>query len=264
MSISVVIPSYNRAAFLLSTLDSILAQTRPPDEVLVVDDGSTDHTALVLRNYAPRVRHLRIANSGDLVARNTGLRAARCERVAFCDSDDLWAPDYLAAMCALWRAEPRLVAAYGDFVTVRNDVWEDNSKFAAAPPGFWHGVRKLEPDLAAFDEPVMDRLLAYQPFFVSCLVADRVFFLRIGGWDEAVSRTVGCDFATALRIAEHAPIGLLRRPLVGIRKHDGNYSADVQAMNLGDSLVLEHVLATRPAAAAHAALIRASIARRRR
>jgi hypothetical protein len=79
-----------------------------------------------------------------------------------------------------------------------------------------------------------------------------------------VSRIVGGDFATALRIADAPPIGVLRLPLAGIRRHAGNFSGDVLAMNLGDGQVLEQVLATRPELGRHADLIRASIARRRR
>ncbi len=264
LSIGVVVPTYNRAGFLAETLAAILDQTRPPDDVVVVDDGSSDDTPSVLARYAPRVKTLRIANSGELVARNTGIAALATDLVAFCDSDDLWRDGYLAAMERLWRAEPRTRAAYGDFVIVRDGVWEETSKFAGAPPGFWEGLRPLGPESGVFDAPIVARLIAYQPFFPSAMVVARRFFREAGGWDEAVSRTVGTDFATALRMAEHAPLGVVRAPLVGIRKHGDNYSADGQKMNLGDARVLEHVLRTRPSLAPHAALIRASIARRRR
>ena len=91
-------------------------------------------------------------------------------------------------------------------------------------------------------------------------MADRDFFRAIGGWDESASRIVGSDFATALRLAEHAPLGVLHAPLVGIRRHDGNFSADTVAMNLGDARILEQVLASRPGLAPLADAIRASIA----
>jgi len=266
MSFSVIIPAYNRATLLPFTLDAVLAQVPAPDETIVVDDGSTDGTAAVAAEYAGRpansVRVLRQKNSGDLVARNTGLRAAGADRVAFCDSDDLWRPGFLAAMAALWQAEPGLGAAWSDFFTVRDDAWSTNSKFEDAPPGFWDGLRPVGPDAGVFDRPVVERLLAFQPLFPSCMVADRAFLLGLGGWDEGVGRTLGSDFATALVLAEH-PIGIVRKPLVGIRKHAGNFSADVQAMNLGDAFILENVLARRPSLAPLAATIRASIVRRR-
>jgi len=110
---------------------------------------------------------------------------------------------------------------------------------------------------------VVERLLEFQPLFPSCMVADRQFLLSVGGWDEGVGRTLGSDFATALLLAEHPPLGIVRQPLVGIRKHAGNFSRDVQAMNLGDAHVLESVLARRPSLLPLAPAIRASIRRRR-
>ncbi len=88
--------------------------------------------------------------------------------------------------------------------------------------------------------------------------------IESGGWDEGVGRTVGDDFGTALRLAELHPFGVVSAPLVGIRKHPGNFSASTRAMNLGDAAILEYVLATRPSLAPHAALIRESVVSRRR
>ena len=263
MSVSVIIPAYNRATLLPFTLDAVLAQVPAPDEVIVVDDGSTDGTAAVVARYANTVRCLAIENSGDLVARNTGLRAARADRVAFCDSDDLWRPGFLAAMAALWQAEPRLHAAYCDFLTVRGDVWGTDQKFADAPAEFWDGLRPVGECAGVFDIQVVERLLTFQPLFPSCMMADRKFLLSVGGWDESVGRTLGSDFATALLMAEHPPLGILRKPLVGIRKHENNFSRDVQAMNLGDAFVLECVLGNRPSLAPLAPAIRGSIRKRR-
>jgi glycosyltransferase involved in cell wall biosynthesis len=262
MSVSVIVPAYNRAALLPLTLDAIFAQTRPPDEVIVVDDGSTDGTAAAARR--PGVCCMTIANSGDLAARNVGLRAARGDLVAFCDSDDLWRPEFLATMLAVWQAEPRTRAAFCDFVAIRDGVWGEETKFATAPPGYWDGLRAVGPDSYVFDTPVVDRLIRFQPLFPSCLVAEQKFLVAVGGWDESVGRTVGSDFATALRLAEHPPLGIVRRALVGIRRHPGNFSADVQAVNLGDARILAHLLASRPSLLPLAPMIRASIERRRR
>ncbi len=261
-TISVVIPAYNRADLLPQTLDAILAQDTPALEVIAVDDGSTDATPAVLDAYRPRVRTLRVPNGGDLTARNTGLRAASGRLVAFCDSDDLWRPGFLSAMAGLWQVAPDLVAAYGNFRLVRDGVWDGRTKFDDAPPGFWDGLRILAPGAARFDGPIVARLLAFQPFFPSAMVVDRAGFLARGGWDVGVSRIVGTDFATALRSAEQ-PLGIVQDALVGIRKHGGNFSGDVQATKLGEALILEHVLATRPALAPLRAAVLASIADRR-
>jgi glycosyltransferase involved in cell wall biosynthesis len=263
-AVSVVVPAYNRAGLLPATLDAILRQTLPPREVIVVDDGSKDDTMAVLAGYAPAVRAIRIDNSGDLVARNIGLREAASEFVAFCDSDDVWRPEFLEGMRALFEAEPAAKFAFSDFVILRDGAWEEDPKFATATSGFWVGLRRVGPQLAVFDQSILSRLLDFQPFFPSCLVARRDFFLEVGGWDEGASRLVGCDFATALRLCEHTPFGVVERPLVGIRKHGSNISGDSMAMALGDSKVLEHVLATRPWLAPLAPSIRANIGHRRR
>ncbi|MCR0985112.1 glycosyltransferase family 2 protein [Roseomonas populi] len=262
--ISVVVPTYNRAALLAQTLDAIIGQSLRPHEIIVVDDGSTDGTTAMLSGrYGGLVTVCRIPNSGDLAARNAGLRIASGELVAFCDSDDLWSPDFLRAMAALWAAEPRTRVAFANFTILHDEKHDAARKFDAAPPGFWDGLRPLGPDSAVFDSPVVDRLIRFQPFFPSCMVADRLFLLGIGGWDASVGRIVGTDFATVLLLAEHAPFGVVTRPLVEIRKHAGNYSADVQAMNLGDAAILEHVLQRRPSLLQHAAAIRESAAHRR-
>jgi glycosyltransferase involved in cell wall biosynthesis len=264
MDVTVVIPSYNRADLLPFTLDAVLAQTVPPREVIVVDDGSRDDTLSVLARYQPRVRVIPIENSGSIVARNVGLRAAAAAIVAFCDSDDLWQPDFLQQMAVLWQAEPRMRVAYANFRIVRDGAWGAETKFDEAPAGFWTGLRAVGEGLGVFDQPIVDRLVGFQPFFPSACVADRIAMTEAGGWDEGVGRTVGDDFGTVLRLGELHPFGVVSAPLVGIRKHPGNFSANVRAMNLGDANILEYVLASRPSLAPHAALIRGSVARRRR
>lgn len=92
---SVVVPTYNRARLIRKTILSLLNQTLPPAQIIVVDDGSTDNTREVLREFAEKVEYVWQPNGGDGSARNTGLRMAKCEYVAFLDSDDLWLPNKL-------------------------------------------------------------------------------------------------------------------------------------------------------------------------
>ena len=263
-NISVIVPTYNRAGMIRETLDAILSQTLPPDEVIVVDDGSLDDTHAVLAVYGARVKTVRIPNSGDLVARNVGVKAATGRFVAFCDSDDLWTPDFLDTMTAQWRAEPTLQACYCDFHVIEAGHISNRSKFEDAPAEFWHDSRMTGQGLLLFDKGLLIRLLAFQPLFPSCLMVDRMAFMSQGGWDEGVSRILGCDFATALRLAASPGLGILRRPLAMIRKHASNISANIEATNLGDARVLEYVLRTRPELEAISGPIVASMARRRR
>jgi glycosyltransferase involved in cell wall biosynthesis len=114
--VSVVIPAYNAAGHLRSTIDSVLAQTYPVFEVIVVDDGSSDDTSRVAQTFAAvdsRVRVIRQANGGVGAARNAGIRASRGKYIAPLDADDLWAPTKLEQQVArIERAGPQAGLAY--------------------------------------------------------------------------------------------------------------------------------------------------------
>jgi glycosyltransferase involved in cell wall biosynthesis len=98
--VSVVIPCYNGARFLRETLASVLAQTRPVLEVIVVDDGSTDESAAIAESFGSPVRVIRQPNQGEAVARNRGIDESKGEWVAFLDADDLWEPEKTARQLA--------------------------------------------------------------------------------------------------------------------------------------------------------------------
>jgi glycosyltransferase involved in cell wall biosynthesis len=111
-TVSVVVPAYNQAHYLPQTLDSIRAQSYADYEIVLVDDGSTDETPAVVRRYAATVRYIHQSNQGLAAARNTGIRAARGRYVALLDSDDAWAPDYLAKMMALAQQDSKTAVFY--------------------------------------------------------------------------------------------------------------------------------------------------------
>lgn len=263
LPVSVVVPTYNRAALIGETIERILGQSLSPHEVIVVDDGSTDDTPAALARFGSRIRVERIPNSGELAARNHGIGLARGSLIAFCDSDDLWEPDHLARMTALWEREPGVNAAYANFRIVEGGAWRKATKFDDAPEGYWRDLRPSGDEAGVFDRPIVDLLIRFMPFFPSALVVHAERFRALGAWDAAVNRWMSQDLATALRLAEHPPLGVVLAPTVGIRKHPGNFSADVQKVNLGDARILEYVLAARPSLAPHAEAIRASIVRRR-
>jgi glycosyltransferase involved in cell wall biosynthesis len=99
--VSVVVPTYNRAGIISKTIDDVLSQTYQDMEVIVIDDGSTDDTQQVLRNYGNRIRVITQPNGGAAAARNRGIEASRGAVIAFQDSDDLWNPEKLSRQVAL-------------------------------------------------------------------------------------------------------------------------------------------------------------------
>jgi len=111
----VVIPAYNVGKFIARTLDSVLAQTRPADEIIVVDDGSTDETGEVVARYGQKIRYIRQENAGASTARNTGIKAAQNEWIAFLDGDDEWLPEKLQLQIELLQRNPQLFWTTGNF-----------------------------------------------------------------------------------------------------------------------------------------------------
>src|ERR1700691_732220 len=97
--ISVVVPAYNAAVYLPHAIDSVLAQTYPDWEIVIVDDGSTDNTCAVVDSYRPtlqdKLQYIHQPNRGVSAARNTGIRAARGQFIALLDGDDVWLPHRL-------------------------------------------------------------------------------------------------------------------------------------------------------------------------
>ncbi len=120
--VSAIIPTYNRKAFVLEAVDSVLTQTYGDYELIVVDDGSTDGTGEALKRYGAHVRYIFQANKGVSAARNRGLEIAHGEFIAFLDSDDLWLPKKLEIQVAFMNKHPEVEICYTDEVWIRRGV----------------------------------------------------------------------------------------------------------------------------------------------
>jgi glycosyltransferase involved in cell wall biosynthesis len=113
--ISVVIPAFNAGQFISRTINSVLAQTYTDYEIIVVDDGSSDNTADVVKSYGSKIRYIHQENAGTTAARNTGIKAAVGDWIAFLDHDDEWLPQKLQLQQDLLRSNPMLVWATGNY-----------------------------------------------------------------------------------------------------------------------------------------------------
>lgn len=176
--ISVVIPTYNRGPLVARAVRSALGQSRPPDELIVVDDGSSDDTGERLEPYRGRVRVIRQANAGGSAARNRGVEEAAHRWVAFLDSDDYWRPRHLERMTAAISATGGAARFYfGDTL---------GSASEGGRP-FWElaGLRVAGSHELAVD--ASDWVMrAIQPMMLQSSVFRRRDYLEVGGLSERV------------------------------------------------------------------------------
>jgi glycosyltransferase involved in cell wall biosynthesis len=204
--VSVVIPVHNRPALVRRAVDSVLRQTAPPAEVIVVDDGSTDDTPEVLASYGDAIRVLRFRRSRERgAARNAGAAAGRTSLVAFLDSDDEWEPDKLERQRAVVAPASvtgiRIVGADGRTL-----------KRAYAPPR--SAPRRLLDRNAFIGSP-------------SSLLIDAGLFERIGGFPEDRSVQGSEDWLLLLKLrAASVRLAVLSAPLVRYRAHPGMSTGD--------------------------------------
>jgi GT2 family glycosyltransferase len=241
LTISLVIPTYNRGHLIAETLDSALAQVPPFLEVIVVDDGSTDDTTAVLAQYAGRVQLLTGPNGGVQRARNRGVAAARGTYIAMCDSDDLLEPGYVNTMQAWLRDHPECNSIYSNFVTF-DEQRVHADKFGKAPPGFFDGAQRS----GAFWHRIPDlyrRTLAFQPLFPSGNVIRRALYAELGGYDPQFNGVGSEDYEFCLRLVEAGETALCNDALIRIRRHGANDSTDTVRQARGEIQILEHALA---------------------
>jgi len=158
LTISVVIPAYNVGQHVGRAIGSVLAQTCPADEVIVVDDGSSDNTVDAVRSFGDRVILIQQKNAGASAARNTGIRAATGHWIAFLDADDEWLPDMLQLQTDILRQHPDLVWTSGNY------------KVCFCRKGY---------DLIKHDPQYIQTLLGNKAYFEDYLNA---FFRGICGW----------------------------------------------------------------------------------
>lgn len=130
MTISVIIPLYNSERYLGETLESLLAQTRLPDEILVIDDGSVDGSAAIVQAFLPRfegrMQYHPQPHRGAAATCNVGFQLATGELIAFLDSDDLWVPTKLADQLAAFAMDPELALLFGQVEQFRSpDLYAD-------------------------------------------------------------------------------------------------------------------------------------------
>ncbi|MEO6525386.1 MAG: glycosyltransferase [Gemmatimonadaceae bacterium] len=216
-AVSVVLPAYNVSGYIAETLDSVFAQEFEDFEVIVVNDGSPDASALevAIAPFRDRIIFLAQANAGPSAARNTAIRQARGKYLAFLDGDDLWLPHYLSDQVGRAEADPLLAVVYGD-VEIIGD-----------PTSAGKTARELN---GAIEEANFLSLLSARcTFTTSCAMVRRDWCEKVGLFDPALRRSEDLDLW--LRIANAGGrFGATTKVLAKYRRHGGGASSDLQAM----------------------------------
>lgn len=210
-AVSVVIPVRNRQSRIGRAIDSVLAQTRPAAEVIVIDDQSSDGTIDVVRRYSDRVRVLHGTGRGAYAARNAAIRVATSPLIAFLDSDDAWLPRKLEMQLPLFD-DPEVGVVFGNAVVVRekNGVGiPGGTTFDRTPPGGATPKDFLRGNFISFTTTVVRR-----ECFETC-----------GFFDERLS----ADYLAFFRMARRYRFAYVAAPVAEYVLHAGNWSGDLEA-----------------------------------
>ena len=204
MEISAVIPAYNSERTIGRAIESVLNQSRPADEIIVVDDGSTDSTGAVVGTFGDNVTLIRQENAGASVARNTGIKTAKGDWIAFLDADDEWLPEKLKAHSEHLERQPALKWTYSNFYRKESSL--EQLQLAHVSPNL---TQRLITE--SFD----DYLQAYSNggyAWTSTLLIRRDVFDTVGWFEPGMKR--GQDNDLWFRIAYRYPrIGYVPEPL---------------------------------------------------
>jgi glycosyltransferase involved in cell wall biosynthesis len=222
VTVTVLIPTYNRACYVGHAIQSVLRQTFRNLELLVLDDGSTDDTETVVRAIRdPRLRYVRCPHRGISATLNTGVREAQGRYIARLDSDDEWLPELLATETAVLDAQPDVGLVYG-----RAQAMDA----AGHPLPFTRGYALRHPG-DSFRSMLVDDSTNIS------VVVRRSCFDQAGLFDETLMAHE--DWDMWLRVARHYRFAFVDATLARFRVHDANLTAPVSA-------VYPHLLDTRP------------------
>lgn len=198
--VSVVIPAYNAARFIADAIDSVLAQTYRRVECVVVDDGSTDATADVVRRFGDAVRLVSTPNRGVSSARNTGAEAATGRYLAFLDADDLWLPRKVELQVEAIERDPEVGMVYTGLHLADVDL------------NYVGRVRPPDPNAALRNTLLLERPVMSMTYLLRAEV-----FEKIGGFDDRLSTSADCDFSC--RAACFFRVAAVYEPLLVYRYH---------------------------------------------
>lgn len=222
--VSAVIPAYNAAPFLREAIESVLAQSYPSMECIVVDDGSTDWTAEIARGFGDRVRLITQDNSGVSAARNRGVAEARGDLVAFLDADDRWVSTKIERQVEVLRTSARVGLVYTGLQVV--DEHGSELEYVPAPSS-----RQAFANTLLLEGPGVS--------VAQTALVPVVIFNAIGGFDEDLSTSADADLAC--RVALAYEMRGIDEPLALYRRHSAQMHLDVEGTERDMSRVFDKI-----------------------
>ena len=222
VKVSVIIPTYNSAHFIIEAVDSVLAQTFTDFEVLVIDDGSKDNTKEVLtEKYGNSIQYFYKENGGVSKARNFGIEKAKGKYVAFLDSDDAWIPEKLEKQIAALEKISENKACYSSFY-----LCDENLN-----PG---EINRSERKADALTDLLLIGNVVATP---STVIAEKELFQQVGGFDYELSQCA--DWEMWIRLATKTEFIYIDEPLLKYRIHGANMSKNAALLENDTILLME-------------------------
>ena len=211
MKISVIIPTFNRADFILKTIKSIQKQTIQPDEIIVIDDGSTDDTKNLISNL--NIKYIYQNNQGVSLARNRGIKEVKNNWVAFCDSDDIWHKNKLEEQINFHKQNPNILISHTCEIWKYNDKIIKQKKYQQKPSGFCFQdnlkICKIGASTVLLHRQILDDVGIFDKDLVACE-----------------------DYDLWLRILLKYELGLVKKKLITkIAGHEGQLSFETPMMD---------------------------------
>lgn len=226
MKFSVAIHTFNRKALLIETINSILQQTYKPDEIILLDDGSTDNTEdLIKSQFGEKIKYTKTQNTGAGESRHRAIELCGNEWIACVDDDDIWHPNHLQELKDLITNHPDCDFAFTNY-THYDHKRDKYNHFGAASSSWWQEVTKSKSlDFIALKDSAYLGFLSFNPVSASNFCFKKSKYIEIGGSNINYSRMNSEDADLTRRFILHSNSVCSQKITVSIRKHEKNMSA---------------------------------------
>ena len=229
-NVSVVIPTYNSAKFLVESINSVLDQNYKDYEIIVIDDGSTDNTKEVLMPFMSKIRYIFKENGGPASARNMGISQSKGKYIAFLDSDDLWLPEKLELQISMLEKRPDVGLVHSDAT-----LFDESGKLENLHKGL---------DRKYLHGDIFPHLFTRNFIMTLTVIAKKECFENVGLFDKNLLRAQ--DYDMWLRISNNFGIGYIDGPLAMHRDHGEQISKNTDKTLLYAMKVIEKTIENCP------------------